>query len=426
MTDKHAQKQNEDEIENDEELVKSEPTWFSGTYGDATPEDLAARYIEKAPQQPPAPVVTGNAEAYAAYQKRIDERFAMAQRMADPYHAVQNNTLPPGASFPQRPRYGQPEQPVPVAKHSMFGVSPATLAILTLTACALGGAGGFGVANPDKISALANSGVAYASALWFAPAEAPKETVISKKVVRTAKLSVKDIAGAVNAPIALGITAQAADEENPVALRITGLPAEAYLTKGAKIAEGEWMLKAEDMAQAELIVPHTTTPEIALEVSALEANTGLPAAPSQDMNVTLDMKAVPVPGVPQPKVDDVRILPANAQADQGFNKQDVPLAVPLPIESLNPEVRGLITKGDTLLATGDVLAARQFYLKAFKLDAPEAAYGMGQTFDPSVYLKHKIKGLVADPQMAAEWYGKAAAAGYENASAALMQLPLQP
>jgi TPR repeat protein len=89
-------------------------------------------------------------------------------------------------------------------------------------------------------------------------------------------------------------------------------------------------------------------------------------------------------------------------------------------------VQSLIEKGNGLLANGDVLAARQFYLKAYGLKAPEAAYGVGQTYDPSVYKQHNIKGLAADPKTAAEWYGKAAAAGFESAQAALAHLPLQP
>jgi hypothetical protein len=405
-------------IENDiekPEVNASDPTWFSGTYGEATPEDLAERYAQTAVP----PMTVGQSAAYAAYQKRLEERFGMAQRLADPERFVQNNIPNSPHPLPPRPSYMYGAQPIAPQPKRFLGVSPIALAIMTLTACALGGAGGYGVANPSQVSALAAS-------LWFAPVEIGKETVITKKTVRTAKLEVKDVEGAVNSPIALDISASPANEETPVALRITGLPDAAYLTKGTQIAAGEWMLKAEDLAKAELVVPHTTAPEIELEVAALELATGLPAAPSQGMNVKLDMAAVPVPGVPQPKVAELQIQPVNAQADQGFNKTPLPPAVPLPLESLNPDVRNLMTKGNDLLAAGDVLAARQFYLKAFGLNAPEAAFGVGQTYDPAIYAQHNIKGLAADPKLAAEWYGKAAAAGFESAQAAIAQLPMQP
>jgi hypothetical protein len=417
MTAKPA-KRLDDEIEGESEAdspAKNDPTWFSGTYGEDTPDDLARRYA----QSNPAPINVGQSAAYAAYQKRLEERFGMAQRLADPEAFERRSAPQPAPAFPRRPTYAYATQPTAPAPKLLLGVRPATIAILTLTACALGGAGGYGIANPQQVKTFATS-------LWFTPADTVQETVIPKKTLLTAKLEVNDIEGAVNSPIALDIAATPANAQTPVALRISGLPDAAYLTKGTQIAEGEWMLKAEDLAKAELVVPHTSAPQIALEVAALEAATGLPAAPSQAMNVKLDMAAVPVPGVPQPKIDDVRVIPATAEADQGFNKTLLPPAVPLPLESLNPEVQSLMEKGNGLLANGDVLAARQFYLKAYGLKAPEAAYGVGQTYDPSVYKQHNIKGLAADPKTAAEWYGKAAAAGFESAQAALAQLPLQP
>lgn len=186
------------------------------------------------------------------------------------------------------------------------------------------------------------------------------------------------------------------------------------------------MVKAADFANTELIVPHTDTPEIALQVAALEEKTGVQATPSQDLRVAIDTSVVPIPGVPQPKADVPRIIPVSAEPDQGFNKQQLPPPIPAPLESINPEAQILITKGDTLLNTGDILAARQFYLRAFGLKATTAAYGVGQTFDPAVYAKFKIKGLAPDPQQAAEWYGKAAAAGHSDAATALAGLTAQP
>jgi hypothetical protein len=256
------------------------------------------------------------------------------------------------------------------------------------------------------------------------------ETVITKKTVRTARLSVRDAAGAINAPIALDISALPVDANTPVMLRISGLPPEAYLTRGEAANAGEWLLKSADIGKAELVVPHSNSPEIALQVSALEEKTGAPAAPSQDLVVAIDTAAVPVPGTPRPKavapVEALVIEPASAQADQGFNKPADPAAVPIPLQSLNPEVQSLITKGDTLLASGDILSARQFYRRAFDMKTPQAAYGVGQTYDPAVYARYQIKGLEPDAQLAAEWYGKAAAVGDEAALAALSKLPGQP
>jgi hypothetical protein len=416
----------QDDFEGDEpELGEATPSWFSRTYGESQPNDMASQYRDTWTPQPhtPSPILSENAAAYEAYRLRLEDRFASAQRMADPSFAPQDNTRSP--AFPQRPHYAQGPDSEPRPKQrtrKTAGFNPTTLAILTLSACAVGGGAGYVAANPD----MARQGLAYASSLWFTPVAVATETVITKKPVRTARLEVKDAAGAINSPIPLDLSALPADADTPVALRISGLPPSAYLTKGVEVAAGEWMVKAADFADTDLIVPHTDTAEIALQVAALDEKTGAQATPSQKLNVAIDTSVVPVPGVPQPKADAARIVPASAEADQGFNKQELPAAVPVPLESVNPEAQILITKGDTLLNSGDILAARQFYLRAFGLKATLAAYGVGQTFDPAVYKKFKIKGLSPDAQQASEWYGKAAATGDTNAATALAGLPAQP
>jgi hypothetical protein len=401
------------------------PSWFARTYGE---QDVAAQYRDRQAQQPvvPQPIAVENTAAYEAYRKRLEERFSSAQRVADPHFIPQDNGKPfAGSSFPDRPSYGpvaarRTERVLPPQKTK--ALSPAGLAILTLSACVIGGGGGYVASNPD----VAEAGLGFAKSLWASAPVVTSETVIAKKPVHSAKLDVKNASGAINSPIPLDIAAFAADAETPVALRISGLPPAAYLTKGVEVARGEWMVKAADIGKAELIVPHTDVPEIALQVAALEEKTGVPAAPVQKLLVALDTDAVPVPGVPQPKVDGPRIEPVGALPDQGFNKSALPAPVPAPLASINPEADSLIRKGNALLQTGDILAARQFYLRAFGLKEPSAAFGVGQTYDPAIFAQYKIKGLAADSQIAAEWYGKAAAAGYTQAGDAMAALPAEP
>jgi hypothetical protein len=415
-----------------EELIT--PSWFRRTYGESGALDMAEHYrtTHVADVAVPPPMTAGQTAAYEAYKKRLEERFATAQQMVDPTFLSQGNrgfvqTPFVSGEFPQRPNYAYvmptaPQRQKKQARTTVLGVKPSTLIAITIAACAIGSSGGYFVANPEKASGLLSQ-ASMSGWFFFGPSETPKETVIGKKTIRSAKLEVRDVAGAINSPIPLDISALPPDEQTPIALRISGLPDAAYLTKGVEVAKGEWVLKAADVASAELIVPHTNSPRIALEVAALEEKTGAIAAPSQDMRVALDTTVVPLPGVPQQsKSDGQLIVPANAVPDQGFNKLTLPPAVPVPLESLNPDAQNLINKGDTLLGAGDVLAARQFYLKAFKLKATSAAYGVGQTFDPAVYAKFKIRGLAPDPTQAAEWYGKAAAEGHVEAQAALAQL----
>jgi len=387
------------------------PSWFSRTYEGQSSQDMAARYRSEAGSVfAPPPSVASQEAAYETYRRRLDERFAQAQSMADPRHGLPDAAAPANQDFPSRPYYAGSAPAFPSARvapsRKQKGQRPMALAIMTLSACSIGGLAGYVAANPGSVKDWAVQGSTLVAG-FFASSPAPENmTVIGKKQIATAQLDVRDMAGAINTPIPLDITGRPADPNSPLAFRISGLPAEAYITKGMEVTEGEWILKAEDIRSAELVVPHTDVPKLDLEVAALEATTGLPAAPSQNMQVKLDTSAVPVPGVPQQsvkpeavvleaRVEEPVIEPATALPDQGFNKSNLPAAqdVPKPMESLNPEAQNLMVKGQMLLGNGDVLAARPFFMKAFGMDTPTAAFGVGQTYDPTVYKRFNIAGL---------------------------------
>ncbi len=402
------------------------PSWFAKTYPDQNRDDLANRYQT---ERPTPLAASPGPEAYEAYRRRLEERFKLTQRVADPDYAPlpplpEHYATEPDSTFPSRQRRrGAMEKPL-VAK-SQHRLHWPQIAFLTLLACAVGGGGGYVVANPSGV----NDYVAWSKnqLLALLPVAAPVETKtastdIAKKIIHSAKVKVNDVAGSINSAIPLDITAVPPDESGPLALKISGLPPEAYLTKGMEVTPGEWLLKAEDVAKAELVVPRSKATELGLEVTALDSVTGELAAPSQEMRVALDLNAVPTPGVVPPQLadkSDIRIVPVAALPDTGFNKA---VDVPTPLQSLNPEAVGLLNKGELLLKTGDIIAARQFFLRAYELKVTEAAYGVGRTFDPAVFAEHKVRGLSPDPAKAAEWYGKSAVSGHSESVAALERL----
>jgi TPR repeat protein len=108
-----------------------------------------------------------------------------------------------------------------------------------------------------------------------------------------------------------------------------------------------------------------------------------------------------------------------------------PLPVsPLPLSSsapagprLSPElIAVLIARGEALLASGDVTAARLMYSRAADSDSAEGAIAMGMTFDPKVLSQIGVLGPQADPQHAISWYQRAAALGSSEARRLLIQL----
>lgn len=437
-----------------EELPPGIPSWFSRTYPKLSAEDIASRYRDAQEAVPAAPVVAPGPEAYEAYKRRLEERFQLAQRLADPQHATPQAAAPvrtavpppprpvaqrvPHGAFPTRGRAAA--APATAPKGRSVARTATTALVLAVIASAAGGTGGYLMANPGGTKAITQASMTGMGAIlsWFGGKAVATETVIEKKPVRMAKLDVNDVAGPLNGPIPLAITAFPADN-TPISLKISGLPPDAYITMGHEVGVGQWMLKPADVTRAQLVIPRSTAPELGLEVAALEDRTGDPVAPVKSMRVALDLAAVPVPGVQPPPPAPARqvatlpaavaplptIEPASTVPDQGYNKVDGPIAanVPAPMESLNPEVASLLAKGESLLKSGDIIAARQFYLKAYGLKAAEGALGVGKTYDPATFASLNVQGLKPDAAKAAEWYGKAAAQGLNEASDAMHNLP---
>ena len=93
-----------------------------------------------------------------------------------------------------------------------------------------------------------------------------------------------------------------------------------------------------------------------------------------------------------------------------------------PVPRSSPQADALLARGDDLLATGDVAAARLFYQRAAEQGSAAAATAVGQTYDPAVLELLRVRGVRGDVQAAAEWYRKAIDAGDRQAEIRLKRL----
>jgi hypothetical protein len=312
------------------------------------------------------------------------------------------------------------------------------LAGLGTIAIVIGSVSGFGFANVDRISGFFHKSVnsaqlALASVTSVGnsePAATKNETMIQKKTVSIAALDVNDVRGALNSMIPLMLSAQAADGADPVALKIMGVPQDAYLTAGVETTKGNWLLKPADIAGVKLVVPQSGAQQFNMEVAAVEEKTGALAAPIKAINVQLDgVTADAVPAVPLTLTGDGKselavanvaatIAPANAPPETAVIKLDEASAIP----AASLEASDLISKGDGLLNSGDIASARQFYLRASAMGDAKGAYGVGRTYDPQVFAALNVQGLKPDPAKAADWYQKAVDGGVAAAKNALSGL----
>jgi TPR repeat protein len=82
----------------------------------------------------------------------------------------------------------------------------------------------------------------------------------------------------------------------------------------------------------------------------------------------------------------------------------------------------LMTRAKSLLALGDIAAARLLLERAANAQDATAAFVLAQTYDPAVLGVRDTRSIRADPVMARDWYRKAASFGSADAQQRLTQL----
>jgi hypothetical protein len=264
---------------------------------------------------------------------------------------------------------------------------------------------------------LQSDAVAAASAGAIVP-ESRSTPASFKKPVPTARLDVNDAKGNVNTPIPLSISAEPAVPDQVIALRLTGLPADAYLTAGTKLANNAWLLKPREAMGVKLMVPKAESSSLLIAVEAIEPRTGDLAAPTEEINVDLSTRVLPVSA---PAADAVKRnfnLPSAPSIESAAAQ---PVAAPAESDK-KPSVADsatLMRNGDKLFDVGDFAAARAFFSRARDLGNREASLRLGRTYDPVVFRDRNVQGLRAEPTVALKYYLEARTAGIEDADNAI-------
>jgi hypothetical protein len=96
---------------------------------------------------------------------------------------------------------------------------------------------------------------------------------------------------------------------------------------------------------------------------------------------------------------------------------------PAPSKTLDAETSvALMTRARSLLARGDIAAARLLLERAANAQNATAAFLLAQTYDPAVLGVRDARSTTPDPVMARDWYRTAAGLGSADAKQRLAQL----
>jgi len=94
-----------------------------------------------------------------------------------------------------------------------------------------------------------------------------------------------------------------------------------------------------------------------------------------------------------------------------------------PSKTLDAEtLAALMTRAKSMLALGDIAAARLLLGRAANAQDATAAFLLARTYDPAVLGVRDTRSITPDPVMARDWYRKAASFGSADAQQRLTQL----
>ena len=427
-----------DEIGEQPHAHAKTPSWFTQEPIELQEEPLHEKYSPEATTSQPY-FETPNAQAYEKYRKRMEQRFREGQEIYDrpvlaqtphlrgpqerrptlPLHEIQGRKKLYALEEEGYKRERNPQKPFPWWR---------TLGLSTAAVC-IGTVAGLGFSNTDLVAQKYNATVASFKQQFAAYTQAPmpkvatasaNQTVINKKIITSASLDVNDVQGTFGSMIPLMLNAQSSDASEPITLNITGLPPNAYLTAGVQTTQGSWKLKQNEIPDVKLVVPESAVKRFDMEVAAVEDHTGALAAPIKELTVQLQdagPQAIAVTQASSGKVNaetdvvsiasPVNVSPASAAPETAVEKPNLPGVIPATVS----EADDLVTKGDALLQSGDIVSARQFYLRASELGNAKGSFGVARSYDPKVFAQLNVVGLQPDAAQAADWYQKAAQAG---------------
>jgi len=130
----------------------------------------------------------------------------------------------------------------------------------------------------------------------------------------------------------------------------------------------------------------------------------------------------------QPSREDIQAAYQSALKGQGQVAAVAPVApppqpaAPAARRMDADELAGLLKRARSLLAVGDIPAARLLLERAADAQEAEAALMLGTTYDPLVIGNQDMRSITPDPAMARQWYQKAAALGSADARRRLSQI----
>ena len=199
---------------------------------------------------------------------------------------------------------------------------------------------------------------------------------------------------------------EVAAEQPPVVLADTEAPTVPTIAESADPSPATQIEAPTFVAQP----PVTTTPDAAAVVPAFDA----PAAEAPAIPAAIVRPAAAPPAAHSQAAANA--VPTGATPSNAPSTTLASSRFPLP------DLGSLLSRGEAMLALGDISAARLLYERAASIGSARAATALGKTYDPAFLTSIQVSGLVPSRAAAALWYRKGAEMGDAEAADRLARL----
>lgn len=237
------------------------------------------------------------------------------------------------------------------------------------------------------------------------------------RVAREGAFAVGDIRGVSGKPTAIPVILPATKSSDYSLLTIRGLPKTISLSAGFRF-EDSWAVSLSDVDSLAMFAPSDFNGRFNMEIQLIRGQD----VPPEKLTVAVEIK---------PRSEVIETAGVTSRAAYGGSATRAgapepvvapPMMLPAPAKLTPKEETTMIERGNRLLQTGDITAARMVFERLGRRESAKGAFAAGLTFDPDFFRTLKVVGMKPDVRKARDWYKKAAQLGHQEAGNRLSSL----
>jgi hypothetical protein len=227
----------------------------------------------------------------------------------------------------------------------------------------------------------------------------PDREAVMKPLPPSRLVVVKNRQAFANEPLPLEISV--ADATGQESLLLAGLMAGTRLSAGVRVSKSGWQLPSRDLNDVFVYAPKDFIGVMNTAVDLI--------SPTKQL---MDSRAV-----------QLEWIAKKVEPPKPADRIDSAIPSPAPVQPMDPDEASLLMKrGENLLQTGDIAAARLAFRPLADAGIADGALALAATFDPVYLAERGVIGVAGDEAKARAWYRRALELGSTEAGRILARM----